>query len=103
MWLRLQRCEIDAKRNVKGMVVSRRHCYIIVANRWFRKPLYLRMLPGWFDAFLKGEPCKVEFTRYKWHATEFREDMETCSYLRKSTALELIEAIKKNPDNFILN
>ena len=103
MWLRLHKIERGSKRNVNGKVVSRRYCYIIIAHRWFRKPRYLRLLPGWFDAYFKGEPCKVELTRYEGTATEFREDKETSGYLRKSIALELIEAIKENPDNFILN
>lgn len=103
MWLSLHRIERGSRRNVKGKVVNRRYCYLIAVNRLFRRPLYLRLTPGWFDDYLKGEPCTVELTRYKGYATEFREDKETSSYLRKSTALELIEAIKKNPDNFILN
>jgi hypothetical protein len=103
MRLRLHKIERGSRRNVKGKVVSRRYCYIIVAHRWFRKPLYLRLLPNWFDAYMKGEPCNVELTRYKGQATEFRDDKETISYLKKSRALELLKAIKKNPDNFILN
>jgi len=103
MWLRLHRIERGFKRNVIGKVVSRRYCYIIVAYRWFRKPLYLRLIHNWFDAYFKGEPCKVELTSHKGQATEFRDDEDTCGYMRKSIALELIEAIKENPDNFILN
>lgn len=103
MWLRLHKIERGSKRNVNGKVVSRRYYYIIVAHRWFRKPLYLRLLPGWFDAYFKGEPCKLELTSHKGYATEFREDKETSGYLRKSIALELIESIKENPDNFILS
>ena len=103
MLLRLHKIERDSLRNINGRLISRRYGYIIVRRRLFRKPMYLRLLPGWYSCYSKGEPCKVEFTSCKSHATEFREDGETIGCLRKSTALKIIKAIKNNPDNFILN
>lgn len=106
MIFRVERFERSCKRNVKGEVVSRSYGYVIVIwkwKRWWLRKYYLRLLPGWFDCFLKDKIVKVELTRNKNIATDFREDNETSSYFRKSVAENLVAAINRNPNMFVLN
>lgn len=102
MRLSLHRFERNCVRNIDGKVSSRSYGYVIVVRRYFKKKRYLRLLPGWFESYHKGEACKVELTRAIGNATEFREDGDTSSYLRKSLAKKLISSIKKDPTKFIL-
>lgn len=102
MRIQLHRFEYNRVRNVNGKVMSSSHGYVIVVRRWFKKKRYLRLLPGWFESFQKGETCKVELTRRRGQATEFRDGTNTANYLQKSVADKLVAAIKKDPDKFML-
>lgn len=97
MWFKVKRYEHNRVRNVNGKVISRTYSYIIVAKRWFKKPRYLRLLPGWYDLFTEGGICKVELTGNISTATDFRDDDG------RRKAEEVIRKIKEEPDRFVLN
>jgi hypothetical protein len=97
MRFKVKRYEHNRVRNVHGKVISRTYSYIIVVRRWFKKPMYLRLLPGWYDLFTEGGVCKVELTSNISNATDFRDD----DGLRK--AEKVIRKIKEEPDKFVLN
>lgn len=88
------------KRNIHGRVISRRHEYVIVGLRWFRKPMYLHLLPGWLTKLHNGEQMGIELTRTLYRATTFNDTPMSPNNVK--WAHEVVEAIKLNPDNFVM-
>ena len=100
MRVKLIRYEIERKRNVFGKVISCRYEYIIMVKRLFKRPTYLRLLPGWEAALKDGKPVGAELTRARYNATTFRENNNGQRDL--GSANLVIAALKENPDKFII-
>ena len=91
--------EIEKKRNINGKVLSSKKEYIIVAKRWLRRPLYLRLLPGWEHQLNKGSVVSIELLKTRYMATRFCDDTMTTH--TKEWAERVIKEINNNPDNFV--
>ena len=102
MIVRLTRIETDRTENIRGKVIERRYKYVIELWRWFRRPVYLRLIGDWVHALNDDEaPIRVELTYSTLIATAFREvTMDYCSVER---AKEIINLIKHSPDRFVLD
>ncbi len=102
MIVRLVKIETDRKESINGKVIERRYKYVIEVWRWFRRPMYLRMIGDWVHAFNDDEaPIRVELTYSTLTATAFRE--VACDYCNIKRAKEIINLIKHNPDRFVLD
>ena len=104
MIVRLVKIETDRKYNIRGKVIDRKYKYVIELLRWFKRPVYLRIIGGnWTSSnFLECDlPIHVELTYSTLTATAFREvAMDYCNIER---AKEIIKLIKRNPDRFVLD
>lgn len=101
MIVRLVKIETDRTENIRGKVIERRYKYVIELWRWFRRPVYLRMIGDWVHALNGDAPIHVELTYSTLTATAFRE--VTCDYCSVERAKEIIKLIKREPDRFILD
>lgn len=101
MIVRLVKIETDRTENIRGKVIERRYEYVIELWRWFRRPVYLRMIGDWVNAMNDDTTIHVELTYSTLTATAFREvAMDYCNIER---AKEIIKLIKRNPDRFVLD
>ena len=102
MIVRLVKIETDRTENIRGKVIERRYKYVIELWRWFRRPVYLRMIGDWvYDMNTVDKPIHVELTYSTLTATAFRE--VTMDYCNIERAKEIIKLIKHNPDRFVLD
>ena len=102
MIVRLVKIETDRTENIRGKVIERRYKYVIELLRWFKRPVYLRMIGDWVHALNDDAvPIHVELTYSTLTATAFRE--VTCDYCSVERAKEIIKLIKREPDRFILD
>ena len=102
MIVRLVKIETDRTENIRGRIIERRYKYVIELWRWFKRPVYLRMIGDWVYAMNDDDtPIHVELTYSTLTATAFREvAMDYCSVEK---AKEIIKLIKRNPDRFVLD
>lgn len=102
MIVRLVKIETDRTESITGKVIERRYKYVIELWRWFRRPVYLRMIGDWEDALNDDDkPIHVELIYSTLTATAFREvAMDYCNIER---AKEIIKLIRRNPDRFVLD
>lgn len=83
---------IERVRNIQGKVISCRYEYYIMKRRWYRRPLYLRLLPGWQQALENNKPCNIQLSTV-WHdATTFTD---------KAMADTVAYFIQHRPDDYI--
>lgn len=76
-------------RNINGKEIECKYRYVIVAKRWFRKRLYLRLLPVCDSPMFMN----VQFTYWVNQATSYDNEKE---------AQCVIADIDKNPNNYRL-
>lgn len=102
MIVRLIKIETDRTENIRGKVIERRYKYVIELLRWFKRPVYLRMIGDWVHTMNDdAAPIYVELTYSTLSATAFRE--VTCDYCSVERAKEIIKLIRRNPDRFVLD
>lgn len=102
MIVRLIKIETDRTENIRGRIIERRYKYVIELWRWFKRPVYLRMIGDWVHALNDDDkPIHVELTYSTLTATAFRE--VTCDYCSVERAREIIKLIKREPDKFVLD
>ena len=102
MIVRLIKIENYRKVSITGKVIERRYEYVIELWRWFRRPVYLRLLGGWWDDYEHGRHIPAQVTYSARNATAFK-DSALSKYGKVDMAREIINLIRRNPDRFVLD
>ena len=102
MIVRLVKIETDRTENIRGRIIERRYEYVIELWRWFRRPVYLRLLGGWWDDYEHDRHIPAQLTYSARNATAFK-DSALSKYGKVDMAKEIINLIKRNPDRFVLD
>lgn len=89
MRLRVKRIKTNSGQNIFRKEIECRYHFVITVKRWFRRSLYLRLLP----LSMRYDYIHVEFTSDKSHATKYSSEED---------ARRVLDDIKKNPDNYRL-
>ena len=104
MIVKLKQYIIEQERSINGEVISTRFGYAIAikSHWWNKKPKYLRLLYGWQWSIMHDQNINVQLADNISEATAFREDGEM-DYSSKSTAENVIQLLKEQPQRFILS
>lgn len=102
MTIKLKQLTTEVMKNIFGDVISRRHCYVIrIRRHWYAPAQYVNLIGDWVTSLNNDVAITIELVDNPDKATKFRDSTKMTTY-SKEWAERVIQAIKQQPDKFVL-